>query len=167
MDRSKEKKQREIISGLRKKKKGDLMFDFEVSRNGEYSIGADGVFNFLPMTLASDLFIAKKNGQGFKRLSNSSDIMKNVNSNELEYAPSISMDMLMLCFTRAHISLFKNNFKLMCAKRPNINEAFGTPETILSSNEWLEAPSITNDGKEIYFHKQSGKFDKIFKVMVR
>ncbi len=167
MYRINDKHQREIISGLSKKNKGDLIFDFEVSRNGEYIIGADGVFNFLPMPLASDLFIAQKNGQGFKRLSNSSDIMKNVNSNELEYAPSISMDMLMLCFTRAHISLFKNNFKLMCAKRPNINEAFGTPETILSSNEWLEAPSITNDGKEIYFHKQSGKFDKIFKVMVR
>lgn len=154
----------EIINGLSKKHLGDLIFDFEISRNGEYIIGADGVFNGLPLPASADLFIAKKDIQSFKRLNNSTQIFKNINTKELEYAPSISGDMLMLCFTRAHISLFKNNFKLMCAKRANINDAFGTPKTLLESKDWLEAPSITNDGKEIYFHKQSGKFDKIFKI---
>ena len=38
MYRINDKHQREIISGLSKKNKGDLIFDFEVSRNGEYII---------------------------------------------------------------------------------------------------------------------------------
>ena len=125
-----------------------------------------------------DLKIAVKREEGFTIADNSDYILQNINTGKMEYAPAISSDGLELFFTRVNaVSLIEAaskhaKAKIYLAKRNSISEPFGKPEIISAIAEendgiFVEAPSITTDGKILYYHKKDGKKFSIYKVTKR
>src|SRR3989344_2004957 len=117
------------------------------SRDGKYLVFED-------ISNVATLAIAKKNADGtFTRLANSADIMKNITDQfSVAYAPSLSNDNLELFFT-APPSTNKHSM-IYVARRTSITEPFGVAEAINTFEDGLsEAPSLSLDGKHLYFHK--------------
>jgi len=84
----------QLINGLSKLQPGWVNFDVEVSADGQSIYFVDAQFDQTLNPSKADLVIAKKSNSVFQRLSNSNEIMKNINSNALEYAACISVDQL-------------------------------------------------------------------------
>jgi hypothetical protein len=111
----------------------------------------------LPKT--SNIKVAVNGNGEFKTLENSDYLLHNINTDALEYAPSISSDGLVLYFTRARgLGTNKVELKIYGAKRNSVDEPFGPPKAISSITGFVEAPSISTNGKTIYYHKkEAGK----------
>jgi hypothetical protein len=119
----------------------------------------------------SDLVLSARNSKGeFNKAPNSDEILRTVNTEALEYAPGLSSDGLELYFTRAATpqQLAKNDgtpfMQTMIATRKSTNEPFGTPARLTAIEGFCEAPSITLDRKQLFFHKKVGKYFRIFRV---
>ena len=95
--------------------------------------------------------------------------MQNINSAELDYAASISEDGLEFFFTRLRLSDIKPGrvrSKILMATRKNTTEPWGKPMVIKSigSDNFVEGPSISSDGRELYYHQRVGRKFRLFKV---
>jgi hypothetical protein len=142
---------------------GWLEMDAEVSPGGNTLYFARAFFSGGAIPDSSDLFIAVKQGNQFVVIENSDDIMQNINTVNLEYAASITRDELELFFTRADLSKTIPEMSVMIAKRSGVGEPFGTPQVISAiEGEATEAPSITSDSKNLYFHK---KVNGVFSIL--
>lgn len=152
-----------VPGNIDRKEEGWINTDAEISPDGKTLFFAR---SFFPGTAAipqkSDIFIASnKNGQ-FAVAANSSQILQNVNTEEnLEYAPSISSDGLELFFTRLNPRL---ETTIYVAKRSSVSGPFGRPERIDSVIGFAEAPSVSGDGKTLFFHKKDGPNFSIYRV---
>jgi hypothetical protein len=94
----------QLVEGLSLKKPGMVNFDVEISTDGEFLYGVDGDLTGGAVPKSADLFVARRVGDRFERLADSSRIFANINA--LEYAPAISRDGLELFFTRMTGALF-------------------------------------------------------------
>jgi WD40-like Beta Propeller Repeat len=150
----------ELVNGISKNQSGSVNFDVEVDNSGDYLYFVDGEFDNSGNPSTADIVIAKKSGSSFQRLSNSADILKNINTSALEYASSVSVDGLELFFTRVSAPITSSSVpQIFMANRSNTNAAFGTPVRIDALNGFIEGPSISADGKTLYFHrKDNDKF---------
>jgi len=149
-----------LVEGLSKMQAGWLNFDVEVSADGSTLYFVDGLFNQSGTPTTADLAIAKKNGSGFQRISNSNSLLQNVNTNALEYAACISVDQLELYFTRVETPITASSSPaIFLARRQSVDEPFGVPFKIESIRGFAEAATIAPDQKTIYFHmKENDKF---------
>ena len=89
--------------------------------------------------------------------------MKNINTGALQYAPAISADGRELYFTRASQPIagakVRGDLRIMVASRNSVTDPFGEPRALTALTGFIEAPSISLDGKEMFFHKKvGGKF---------
>ena len=145
----------QLINGLSKLQPGWVNFDVEVSADGQSLYFVDAQFDQTLNPSTADLVIAKKSNAVFQRLSNSNEIMKNINSSALEYAACISVDQLELYFTRLMIPFTATTTpEIFVSKRQNVNEPFSTPSKIQSIIGFVEAPTIAPDQKTLYYHKK-------------
>ncbi|MGD0302495.1 MAG: hypothetical protein ABSE86_35925 [Bryobacteraceae bacterium] len=85
--------------------------------------------------------------------------MRNVNTGALQYAPAISADGLELYFTRATPAALP---RIMLATRNSVNDPFGEPRVLEALTGFVEAPSISLDRNEMFFHKRVGEKFVIF-----
>lgn len=118
---------------------------------------------------SSNIHVALRENGKFRRARNSSMLMKNINTDELEYAASISNDGLELYFTRAAVSTAGDKvvgarFRILVAKRNHIDEPFGPPRMIASVTGFVEAPTVTADGTALYYHRRDGERFHIYRV---
>lgn len=152
------------VENISRGRLGDLIFDAEISRDGNILAAVDGIFRGGPVPKSADIFLAQKTASGFQRIPNNQFIMQNINSHDLEYAPSLSTDKKTLYFTRIKNRFLHQEFTIEMARRTNINDAFGQPIIMIKSNNSIEAPSISMDNKTLYYHEKiRGKF-VIFKL---
>jgi hypothetical protein len=77
----------------------------------------------MPAPKESDLLVAHRDGDRFSLDPNSAEIMRNVNTTALEYAPDISGDGLELYFTRASE---ETGLRIMLASRDSVDKPFGS-----------------------------------------
>jgi hypothetical protein len=77
----------------------------------------------MPAPKESDLLVAQRDGDRFSLDPNSAEIMRNVNTTALEYAPDISGDGLELYFTRASE---ETGLRIMLASRDSVDKPFGS-----------------------------------------
>lgn len=94
-------------------------------------------------------------------------ITENINTDDLEYAPTISADGLELFFTRITMGEQRNitGNGIFVARRSTVHEPFGAPERIDAVKApFVEAPSISLDGRELYYHKEVKGTFKLFRV---
>lgn len=153
----------EPAGGLSPKKKGSLIFDAEVSADGSTLFAVEGKFSGDPVPDSADIFIAVRDGSGFRRLPESAAILKNVNTSALEYAPAVSADLLELFFTRGP-RMFQKSPVILHASRTRADEPFGVPRPVPLITGFVEAPSVSKDGCWLYFHKNDGGRFAIYRV---
>jgi len=150
-----------VVNGPSKLQSGWLNFDAEISHSGEILYFVDGRFDANGGPYEADITMAAQAGSGFQRTGNAQDILKNVNTPALEYAPCTSGDQLELYFTRVDAPLtIASVTQIYVAVRKSITEPFGQPVPLGALTGFVEAPTITGDGKRLYFHrrKADGKF---------
>jgi hypothetical protein len=86
----------------------------------------------------------------------------------LNYAPTTSADGTELYFTRA---VMRNDLFVIdgiyVSKRPTPEHAWGPPEKIEAISGVVEAPTLTRDGRRLYYHKQDGRRMVIHRVTRR
>ncbi|HKQ75569.1 MAG TPA: hypothetical protein VJ810_17865 [Blastocatellia bacterium] len=149
-----------IVEGLSKKAPGIVNFDVEVSADGQTLYFVDGVFSGKPIPDKADIAIAVRGGAGFRRLAGSAEILKNINTDALEYAACISTDELELFFTRVE----KNGPVIYRSTRKNITQAFDPPERTAAIKGFVEASTLSPDGRALYYHRKDGERFVIYRV---
>ena len=114
-----------------------------------------------------DIRFAIKNGDEFNIPNNESDILSNINTDTaIEYAGELSSDELELFYSQVTLSN-PPVFKLYYAKRKKPNGIFGAPIPItepFKENPYtvVEAPSLSNDRRRLYYHKLDNGIYSIF-----
>jgi len=149
----------QLVKGISQLKAGWVNFDVDISADGNTMYFVDGEIP-QSMPTSADLVIAKKTASGFERLSNSNELMKNINSKALEYAACISIDQRELFFTRLKLPITASSItEIYVSKRNNINEAFGIPSKIATITGFAEAATLSPDKKMLFYHrKEAGMF---------
>lgn len=109
------------------------------------------------MTSAKIAFASKLSLTQFRRVVGYDTLMQHVNDSGLNYAPSLSANGLELFFTRTVSGAAQN----MMANRGNLSQPFGPPSVIEACTGFVEGPSISSDGRRLYYHARnaSGGYD--------
>lgn len=138
-----------------------LNMDIEISADGQTLYATQTYFKGNPPPKKSYFFVAHLRNNHFVIDKRSEEIFKNINSDDLEYAASISTDELEIYFTRLST---RSGFKFTShrATRPNNSASFSTPIRIESITGIAEAPAITGDGQLMYFHKKDGEHFSLY-----
>jgi hypothetical protein len=148
----------ELVPGVSKHKPGHVNFDAGISPDGKTLYFVDGFFGTANFPQKASLTIAKRKGNHFVRLSNSRAIMRKINNNDLNYAPCPTASGLEFFWTRvdpANVS----GIGIYTATRANTSKPYGTPVKIDAATGFVEAPTISADGKSLYYHKnENGTF---------
>ncbi len=123
-----------------------------------------------PVQASNILFVRKRNGKYVYDEKEANRIMKMVNTADLEYAASISCDGLELFFTRLRHSDLKAGHvcsRIMRVTRKSRSLPFGRPKTIaaIGSKDFVEGPSIADNGRTLYYHKRVGAKFRLFRVV--
>ena len=106
---------------------------------------------------------AKKMNGEFVKLDDR--ILANINTDSLEYAPTISTDGLEIFFSR--ISKVDGRPKFVgiyTAKRKSRNEPFAKPQKIMAITGDVEAPVLSGDETKLYYHRMERGVFKVFRV---
>jgi hypothetical protein len=142
----------ELVPGVSRKQPGIVNFDVEISADGGTLYTVDALFeNGSPKT--ADFVIAIRDGQGFKRDPKSREILKRVNTEALEYAADISADGLELFFTRVNLPPIAPP-AIYRAARKSKDAPFEQPQRVAGANGFVEASTLSHDGRTMYFHKK-------------
>ena len=154
-----------VNEGISPQKAGWLNMDAEISADGKalyYSVNHWNTNLNLPIT--SNLHVAQWVGGRYERQEDSDAIFRNVNTGELEYAPSLSADQLVLAFTRGQLHIKDGKLRgmtsrILLASRKSTREPFGQPQWIKAITGFVEGPTFTPDRKILYYHKrEAGTF---------
>jgi hypothetical protein len=144
---------------------GWLIMDAEINGHGDllYYVNAKFSGNSLPDE--ARLGVAEKKDYMFEKLDDSDDIFRNINNfGCLVYAPCISSSGNELYFTR----MIKGTFvtQICVSVRSDTSITFSVPQIIEIEGTSVEAPSLTEDGERLYYHKRLGD-NKYHIFMVR
>lgn len=92
-------------------------------------------------------------------------ILANVNTDNLEYAPTISSDGLEIFFSR--ISKVNGRPKFVgiyTATRKSRSDPFKTPEKIMAITGDVEAPVLSGDETRLYYHRMNRGAFRVYRV---
>ena len=149
-----------LVENLSEKRLNHVNFDVEISPSGDSLYFVDGVFTRPTVPDKADIAIARREGSGFRRWEKSAEVLKNINTDGLEYAVCISPDELELFFTR----LRNFGFAIYRSTRKTVAEPFELPERLTAIEGFVEAPTLTADGRSLYYHKKDGDRFVIYRV---
>ena len=144
-----------LVGGVSRRQPGIVMFDAEIAADGNTLLVVDGEFTGGAQPKSADIAIAVRDGAGFRRLPASAQLLKNVNTGALEYAPAVSADLLELFFTRAG----PGPPAIWRSVRRSLDAPFEAPQRVAAAAGFVEAPALSGDARSLYFHKlESGRF---------
>lgn len=152
----------ELVPGVSLAKPGIVNFDAEISADGNTLYFVDSQFVHGAPRTARILF-ARRDGNRFVRSADSERILATVNaggSNVLNYAPATSPSELEIFFTR----LDSSGPAIYVASRTTTAAPFAEAVKITSIEGFAEGPTISPDGKSIYYHRREGSRFTIFRV---
>ena len=161
---------RPVSGDISPKTLGTINMDVCISPNGQTPyISRAVIFPGAPAPKKSELMLARLKEGAFRMDADSATIMKNINTGALQYAPAISDDGLELYFTRASQKTAGTDapgasLRIMVAARSSVNEPFGEPRALTALTGFVEAPTVSLDGKEVFFHKKVGKKFLIYRA---
>lgn len=152
----------ELVPGISKQQPGMVNFDVDVSPDGSTLYFVDSRFaNGGPET--ADIVIAERRGAGFERAARSDEIMRNVNSSDLEYAACISADGLTLFFTRVKKGL-TGDARIFMATRSSLTAPFAKPLRLTAVDGFVEGPTLSPDERSLYYHRRDGDRFVLYRV---
>lgn len=148
---------------------GAINMDVGISPDGQtLYISRAVIFPGSPAPRKSELIFATLSDGAFHIAPDTAAIMRNVNTNALQYAPCISADGLELYFTRASQPRpgpsVPGALRIMISTRNSIHEPFGTARTLAALSGVVEAPTLSLDRKELLFHKRVGSTFVVFRA---
>ena len=146
------------------KEPGWIVMDAEISPDGKllFFVNAKFTGGNGPVPAESDIGVAHKIGDKFVKDPNSEILLQNVTTkNTLEYAPSFSANGMEIFFTRTQKNI---GTYIYVSSRDSLGEPFGKPELLDIKGDLPEAPSISFNGKTLYYHKKDGQYYKIYKM---
>ena len=151
-------------------KPAEINMDCDVSKDGNTLILSRAHFaNYLLPPDKSDLVLAEKREGKFAFDTKRQLVLSALNTDSLEYAPCQTSDQLELYFTRASKKSVAGNpnkyepyLRLMVARRKDRYSDYDEPERISPLTGFIEAPTITDDKQELFFHKKMGEKFRIF-----
>jgi hypothetical protein len=149
-----------IVDGVSEKAPGRVNFDVEVSADGRTLYFVDGVFSGKPTPDRADIAIAVRGDAGFRRLAESAELLKNINTDALEYAACVSRDELELFFTRAG----KNGPAIYRSTRKSLAQPFDRAAQVAAIKGFVEAPTLSPDSRSLYYHLKEGERFVIYRV---
>lgn len=155
----------QLVPGISRLQPGIVTFDAEISADGRLLFFADGRFTGGHVPETADIDIAVRSGAAFRRLVAGRALLKHVNTDALEYAPAISSNLLELFFTRLEGSGATIRVRILRAARRSRDAPFGRPQWVRSITGFAEAPTLTNDGRSLYYHKLEGRRYVILRVL--
>lgn len=150
------------VAGISRAEPGWVNFDVDVSPDGATLYYVDSWFGPRGQPQTANLVVAQRDGDGFAPLSSSRILLAAVNSRALEYAPCISADGLELYFTRWQPA--RGVPGILVATRSDPSAAFGLPRRVQAAEGYVEGPTLSPDGRRLYFHKKVGNRFEIFRV---
>lgn len=145
---------------------GWLIMDAAINYDGTFLYFCNAYFNNCGASpCKAELGLAQRqNDSTFNKLSNSDSILQNINdTNYIVYAPNVTKDGRELYYTR----ILKSNptqTEICVSVRAAITEIFSLPFIIYASANISEAPAITTDKLEMYYHK---KVNGVYKIFLR
>lgn len=154
-----------LVPGVSLNARGSLVFDLDVSPDGNALIVADGTFSGGATPDSANLAFLTREGDSFRR--DKVLMFGAVNTDALEYAPALSADGLELYFTRfapAWLLPLSKPPAIYLARRPSRTDAFGPAERVAAIDGFAEAPSLSPDERALYFHKKVGDRYEIWRV---
>jgi len=89
-------------------------------------------------------------------------VIATVNDGSLNYAPSTTPDQLELFFTRYDRSA--NQIGIFHAARSSVDQPFGRAQRIDAITGFAEGPTISADGRSLYYHQKVGDHYAIYRV---
>lgn len=151
-----------LVPGISGGTLGTIDFDVDVSPDGSTLYVSVGQFAGGPPTSAT-LAIFDKAGNGFVPDAHSARLLRAVNKpGMLTYAASISANGLELFFTQANPS--GGDPAIYRAVRAKVGRAFGHVQRVGAATGFVEAPTISADGKTLYYHQLVGSTFQIWSV---
>jgi Tol biopolymer transport system component len=151
----------ELIPGLAASAPGLVILDAFLSPDGNSIWFAEGDYSSGHLT-TSKLWLALRSGGAFARSPDSGAILQQVNlPGGTQYAPALTASGLELFFTRLEGAQSTSIYR---ASRANAASAFGPPVRIASITGFAEAPTLSADGKTMYFHKLENNRFVIYRV---
>lgn len=144
------------VPGMATSQIGRLIFDAEISADGETLYFAEGRFRGGPMPESADMALARQEGEGFRVAPRSGEIFRALNTEALEYALALSPDELEIFFTRIYHLRSGPATVMLRATRPNKNAAFGAPQRLSAISGLAEAPTLAPDRRAVYYHRLDG-----------
>lgn len=153
-----------LVPGVSKDKPGWVNFDAGISPNGNTLYFVDGFFGTATFPKSAVITIAKRTGDHFERLADSRTIMRKINTGGLNYAPCPTASDLEFFFTRVDPANVGDGPKVYTATRSKKSEPYRTPVKIEALSGFVEAPTITADGKSLYYHKQENGVFVIYRA---
>jgi hypothetical protein len=154
----------ELVQDISLHRPDMVIFDAEISPGGEVLFIADGEFSGGPNPKTADIAVAIRDGGRFRRHPMSSELMRNVNTAALEYAPSASADLLELFFTRVTSLGGSAAPAIYRSHRASRDEPFGVPERVAAITGFVEAPTLSADRRSLYYHRLEDNRFVIYRV---
>ncbi len=154
-----------VPGDINPKSPGTINMDAGISPDGQTLYISRSVF--VPGASApvkSELLVARLKDGNFTIDPDSAATMANINTSALQYAPCISADGLELYFTRARLVSTGALLQIMVATRGSVNDPFGKPRVLSALTGFIEAPTISMDKEEMFFHKLVGGKFAIFRA---
>jgi hypothetical protein len=139
-----------------------INMDSCISPDGNILIVSRAEFLFSKDPGKSDLLMASRTPDGSFQLNRLlQNTINSLNTSALEYAPAITEDLRELYFTRCHKTGKGPLFETMVARRLRLNQPFSPPERLSAIDGFAEAPSLTLDKHELFYHK---RIDNVFRI---
>lgn len=146
----------QLVEGVSRLKPGWVNFDAEISADGNTLYFVDGFFGAGNNPQSATLVAAVRSKDGFRRLEESAGIFAHVNGEGLQYAPDISADELELFFTRVKKIEASAEPAIFRSARKKVDEPFSVPERVSAIQGFAEAPTLSPDGRSLYYHARVG-----------
>ena len=143
------------------KKRTWIAMDVEIDSSGQQLYFTIAHINNPPIPTEANIGVANKSNGTFLVDKNSKNIFQNINTENPEYAPSISSDGLMFSFTRFD----GKDTQVLIAERNSIVEPFGEPKRIPIIGRTPEAVTFSPESKSIYYHKNNGEYYSIYRMI--
>jgi Tol biopolymer transport system component len=150
------------VEGVSRLTPGQVNFDAEISGDGHHLWFVDGLFDGGPVPKRASIATASGSGLHFVRDSDSDVRLRRVNADGLNYAPSVSKDGRELFFTRMVVG--PSALPVICRSVAGADGVFGEPQQVAAAAGFVEAPSLSDDGRSLYFHRRDGDRYVIFRA---
>ncbi len=148
-----------LVEGASRKEMGIVNFDVEASADGKTLYAVDGRFDGGPWPREADFVIVRKSDERFERREEDRETLAALNTGDLDYAAAVSADECELFFTRMRPVLVFPQFAAYRSVRPDTDAPFGSPQRIDAIRGYAEAPTVSPDGRALYYHaKRNGRF---------